>query len=400
LDLRRFDALCFHYSVRLPYDQISDDVQEKIKNYLGLKVLFIQDEYNNTHRAWYWIKKLQFRIVFTVVPTNNIEKIYPRKEFPHVTFINTLTGFVPEETMVERMLVPPSQRSLVIGYRGRKLPLFYGTLGYEKYKIGQLVKRYCDDNNINCDISTSEEDRIYGAQWTDFLRTCRASLGSESGSNYFDWDGSAESEIARYKKANPYASDSEVYQNLIQPQEFERLMNQISPRIFETIMARSVLVLYEGSYSDIIIPEKHYITLKKNGSNLPEIFELLNNANFVDSMTNQAYEDIIGKGSYSYRSFVNTVDNVLDLHAEESLKCGALADVVIHESVLVERSQEVTTRPLRKLVSYTPEQSIGYQIKWIVKNKIVNFFAPLYRLLPPQIKLFLIKVLRKRLIRA
>ncbi len=76
-----------------------------------------------------------------------------------------------------------------MGCRGRNLPLEYGRLGQEKVLIGKLVRTYCKSNGLYCDIEWTEENRIYGPIWYDFMASCRSMLGSESGSNVFDWDG-------------------------------------------------------------------------------------------------------------------------------------------------------------------------------------------------------------------
>ena len=47
VDLSRFDAVLFHYCLRLPYDQVSEEAANALAAYPGLKVLFIQDEYDS-----------------------------------------------------------------------------------------------------------------------------------------------------------------------------------------------------------------------------------------------------------------------------------------------------------------------------------------------------------------
>ena len=105
-----------------------------------MKFLFIQDEYDHTHRAWHWIKELGIQVVFTTVPPKSIEKIYPTNHFPDTRFVNVLTGYVSEDPVLAGAIIPPSQRSLIIGYRGRALPIHYGLLGQEKAQIGKMVK--------------------------------------------------------------------------------------------------------------------------------------------------------------------------------------------------------------------------------------------------------------------
>lgn len=312
INLNLFDAVCIHFSIRLPFDQISSSLEQAFMAFRGLKFLFIQDEYDFTKRAWYWINKLGIQLVFTCVPFDGIETVYPKLEFPHTRFVSNLTGYVPELLPPVDSLTMPSERSLVIGYRGRPLPVRYGQLGIDKVRIGRTVKLYCDHNSIDSDISWSERDRIYGQAWYEFVASCRAMLGTESGSNVFDWDGDLQSKIVNYTKTHIQPTNREIYENVVRPMEINGLMNQVSPRIFEAIASRTVLVLYEGKYSSIIRPYEHFIPLKRDGSNLDEVFGLLNNDSFVDSMSESAFQDVIASGKYSYSLYSKMLDDELN----------------------------------------------------------------------------------------
>ncbi len=313
LDLKTFDAIGIHFSVRLPFNQISISVEKSLKDFDGLKFLFIQDEYDYTQRTWYWIRNLGIKLVFTAVPQASIETVYPNAEFPHTRFVTNLTGYAPATLPPTQDLPPPSERTLMVGYRGRPLPIRYGQLGIEKISIGQIVKNYCDQYHIKNDIAWSEKARIYGSQWYDFIVSCRSMLGSESGSNVFDWDGTLNKAIEKYCKENPKASDDDVYIDIIRPIEIDGLINQISPKIFEAIASRTVLVLFEGEYSGVIRPEEHFIALKKDGSNMEHVVSLLKNNPYIDAMTDRAWQDIILSGKYSYKSFLSMVDKEIEL---------------------------------------------------------------------------------------
>lgn len=316
IDLSRFDAVGVHFSLRLPFDQIPLPVVNELQDFRGLKFLFIQDEYDNTHHAWNWIQRLGFHIVFTVVPEQSVGRIYPPDRFPNTKFVSVLTGYVPISSETEDEFIPPSKRSLVVGYRGRKLPLRYGALGFEKVLIGQMVAKYCKQNSIPHDIAWDEESRIYGDKWYEFLCSCRSMLGTESGSNIFDWSGDIDALLLSYKKNHPYTSDKEIYQAILAPREIDGVMNQISPKIFEAIAARTVLVLFEGAYSGVLCPERHYISLKKDGSNIDHVFELLGDDDYVDRLVDTAFKDIISSRRYSYEKFVNDVDDHLSRNFE------------------------------------------------------------------------------------
>jgi hypothetical protein len=285
--------------------------------------------------------------VFTVVPELGIETVYPKSEFPNTRFVTNLTGYVPEKLPATSELPMPSQRSLMVGYRGRPLPIRYGQLGVEKIDVGRIVKLYCDQHNIRNDIAWSEESRIYGHGWYEFVISCRSMLGSESGSNVFDWDGNLAEEIAAYKDARPNATDSDIYRDLIRGKEIDGLMNQLSPRVFEAIASRTVLVLFEGEYSGVIKAWEHFVPLKKDGSNLPEVMQKLADGAFVDWLVENAYRHVIASGMYSYRAFVQMVD------AEISVGCAAISagTSISHESgedlLLHGQPTTITTRPIR-----------------------------------------------------
>ena len=88
-------------------------------------------------------------------------------------------------------------------------------------------------------------------------------------------------------------------------------MNQISPKFFEAIRLRTALVLFEGKYSDLVAPDTHYIPLKKDYSNIDDVFAKLEDFDLLESLTSRAYRDIVESGRYSYRSFVGEVDQLI-----------------------------------------------------------------------------------------
>jgi hypothetical protein len=318
VDLSKFDAVVIHYCLRMPYDQVSPAAAERLAAYTGAKVLFMQDEYENTHRAWHWIHRLGIHLVFTVVPKEHVADIYPPAKFPGVRFVSNLTGYVPEGLSGDNQLRPPSGRALLVAYRGRPLPIRYGQLGREKVEIGRLVRDYCERRGLPCDIAWSEEARIYGDRWYPFIASCRSMLGSESGSNVFDWDFTLQDRIEAYRLRNPGCDDEQVYQDVVEPLEMPGVMNQVSPRVFEAIAFRTVLVLFEGSYSGVVEPWKHYIPLRKDGSNLDEVFARLHDGAFVDAMAQRAWDDVIGSGRYSYPRWVAMTDAEIEAVASST----------------------------------------------------------------------------------
>lgn len=309
-NLELMDVIVIHYSVRISLkNYISPEVAKQIALFKGLKILFIQDEYENTYQAHEWIKKLGIQVVFTCVPDSFIHDVYPFEQFKNVKFINNLTGYIPEN-LLNSPIIPLSTRKYHIVYRGRKLPYWYGDLGMEKYEIGIKMKEICEVKGISADIESQDEKRIYGNKWYDFLCSGRATLGTESGANIFDFDLSLRTSIEKKIQKNPDYSYEEAKKDFLKDDGRIR-MNQISPKIFQAITCKTALILYEGRYSNILIPDKHYIELKKDWSNIEDVLKKVSDLNYLEDIIERAYKDIVVSGKYSYKEFIGIFDNVV-----------------------------------------------------------------------------------------
>jgi hypothetical protein len=292
-DLVYFDAVVLHYSVRVCFPgRLSASFTQALQSYQGLKVLFIQDEYDHTNVARQAIRDLGIGLVFTCVPEESIAKVYPPAQFPGVRFVNVLTGYVPIELSQMKAFAPIRQRRVLIGYRGRNLGYWYGDLGQEKQLIGQRMKEICAAHGLTTDIAWEEKDRIYGNGWFDFLGQCKATLGTESGANVFDFDGTLIESIQRELRRDPSISYQEIRDKYLCDCEGQILMNQISPKVFEAIACRTALVLFEGRYSGVLEANTHYIPLKKDFSNVDDVLAKLQDDNLLEAMTERAYADI------------------------------------------------------------------------------------------------------------
>ena len=308
-----FDVVVIHYSIRLSYDWfISKYYAEALNKYEGLTILFAQDEYDNTETLRNWIEYLGVNIVFTCVPQDSVESVYPNSRFPNVKFIQTITGFVPIYLQQKKCFKPMNERQFSIGYRGRELPYRYGNLGREKLLIAQKMKQLCKINQVSCDIEWQDSKRVYGQDWYNFMENCKATLGTESGSNIFDDYGEIQESIELEAKINPDMSYEEIHSKYLVNHENKIIMNQISPRIFEAISLKTALVLFEGKYSNIVLPDIHYIPLKKDFSNVDEVFCKLEDIEYISKLTERAYQDIVASGLYSYQNFIRNFDNLLE----------------------------------------------------------------------------------------
>jgi len=304
-DLNDFDVIFHNYCARLCFEgYVSSDYLEKLKKFSGLKVISVQDDGDRTstlHRA---IRECGFHVLITAVPEDTLNYGYPAEQLPNVEIFKAYTGYVPENfSEIQKYILPLKDRPILLGYRGRDIGARYGKLGFYKFEIGRRMQEICEARGLKHDISMREEDRIYGMDWYAFTGRCRAVLGTESGSNVWDFDGSIERRLqelnsklgrpATYEEFLPFIEDVEKHSNI----------GEISPRHFEAAVLKTPMVLFRGRYSDILEPWIHYIPLEKDFSNVDDVFHALEDFDLLEKITARTYQDLVTSGQYTYKAF-------------------------------------------------------------------------------------------------
>lgn len=314
LDLDEFDVVVIHYSIKIiSEDHLAPAFREQIRRFQGLKVQFIQDEYRSVNDFTDLMRDLGIQVLYTLVAEPERSRLYDEARLPGVVKLTTLAGFVPSGLVAHETL-PLARRPLDIGYRGRTVPYWLGVLGQEKAWIGQEMRVRAASYGLRCDIGWAEEDRIYGRRWIEFVASCRATLGTESGASITDFDGSIERRAKAYLLEHPKADFHDVHRTLLRPYEDNLRVTAISPRVFEAAALRTALVLFPGKYSGMIEPWVHYIPLAKDYSNLDQVVEKVRDVEFLEAITERAYRDLIASGRYSQPAFAQEFDEVLLKH--------------------------------------------------------------------------------------
>jgi hypothetical protein len=312
LDLDRFDVLVIHYSNYFASELHFDArARERIRDFPGLKVLFLQDEYREVDAVVSRIREVGIDVLFTCLPEDEIEKVYPAERLPGLTRINTLTGFVPEDLVAVNM-PPISDRPIDVGFRSRKVPYWLGELGREKWEIVTKFAAAAKGSGLVTDLSYEEHDRLYGADWLKFFRACKSMLGTESGASVIDFTGEIQRSVEEYVSARPEAGFDEVSERFLRPHEGRIHFNQISPRCFEAAALRTAMVLYEGKYSGVLEPWRHFIPLRKDFGNFSDVLRAIRDTAGLQRMVDRTYREIALNAKYSYRTFVERFDTVVE----------------------------------------------------------------------------------------
>lgn len=310
LDLHQFDVVVIHYTIAIGWlreHYLSDSSIQRIREFPGLKALFIQDEYRAVNALHESLRALKMDVIFTCVPQSEVEKVYPSEALPGMSKVSNLTGYVPE-ALIQTQVPSTAARQIDVGYRTRKPPYWLGELAYEKWRIAELFKEKAADSGLTLNLSYQEAERLYGPAWTQFVSNCKSMLGVESGSSVFDFDGTLQSAVESYVESHPEATFEEVQKKFLLPYEGLIRYNQISPRSFEAAALRTVMVLYEGDYSGILKPWRHYIPLRRDFSNYPEVLAALRDPDKLQEIATTAYREIACNEAYSYKAFIARFD--------------------------------------------------------------------------------------------
>ncbi|MHC4911325.1 MAG: hypothetical protein ACYTF9_16610, partial [Planctomycetota bacterium] len=188
-DFTPYDVVLIFWSVYLLSGDISPPVMDAIAESRATKVLFLQDEYREVRQINGLMRRLGVQHMFSCAEASEHEALYPRSEIPSLEAVHTvLTGYVPRY-LERRRLRLDADRPIDVGYRSRHVPSYLGDLGRQKVIIADRFRAAAAEHGLRCDISIREEDRIYGAGWIRFTRSCKYTLGTPSGASVIDLTG-------------------------------------------------------------------------------------------------------------------------------------------------------------------------------------------------------------------
>ena len=315
LEKLHFDAVVFHYSLfGMGAYQLGpgwERWEEWIASTNARRVAFFQDEHFNVQRRHDFIERNRVDLVFTCVTPMDFEATYGQAA-RSPALVSNLPGYVSDR-MVEQARkyeVKRADRPIDVGYRGRPLAPYMGKGSLEKTAIAEEFVRKAAGSGLRLDIDTSEEGRLYGPAWTKFVCSCKAMLGVESGVSVFDLDGVVYAEYLRRLEENPQLKLEDLA-DVLAPYEDKIHYRTISPRHFEAAASRVLQVLFEGDYSGVMEPMRHYIPLKKDFSNIDFVLAAMHDEELAGEICENAYRDLIVSGDYSYSRLITEFDQSL-----------------------------------------------------------------------------------------
>jgi len=389
LNLNKFDVLVIHYTLAIGYMRehfLSDHTLKRIRDFKGLKVVFIQDEYRSVNKVLAALNYLNVDILFTCVPDSEINKVYSSGQLPKTLKINTLTGYVPQ-SLLKRKTTPMKNRPIDVAYRTRKPPFWLGELGFEKWQIADRFIENTEKANLFFDISYEESKRIYGEKWIEFVSSAKTMLGVESGASVFDFSGGLQEKVDEFVAINSGVTFKEVQELFLMPYEGKIKFNQISPRCFESAALKTVMILYEGYYSGILKPWRHYIPLKKDFSNISQVINAIKDHKLLESIADTTFNEIAMNSKYSYAGFVKQFDEVVQkIHFERHGTLVGKNFNFFEYSLSLFSSprylfQYIFTRSLQRLLLGTKLRRLIFSLWGTIPFRFRNILRPLLRII-------------------
>jgi hypothetical protein len=274
------------------------------------KIALPQDEYDHADVLDEWLEELGVTTVFSNFDEQTGPRLYPRLR-RHANFLEALTGYIDEGAAAycaERSR-PLAERPYDLVYRAVHLPFWFGSHGQLKHRIGVAAQERAAAQGLRTDISTRPEDTIFGQGWLDFVMSGRAIVGAESGSSVLDPRGEIQHRIGDLLALEPALTFEEVDARM--PAGWDSYaFFAISPRHLEAVIARTCQVLVEGTYSGVLEPERHFVPVRRDLSDLDRALERIADPAHAEEIANRAYDDVYVNGTWTTDDFARRLRDV------------------------------------------------------------------------------------------
>lgn len=139
-------------------------------------------------------------------------------------------------------------------------------------------------------------------------------LGSESGSNAFDFDQAIEQKRASLQAVAGRPAEYADLADFVAAFEEPFDCGQISPRVFECALMKTPMILFRGNYSGALQAGVHYIALEKDFSNARDVIDQVSNLDHLQGFAERAHVDLIGSGRYSYNELTSSIAEAIGEH--------------------------------------------------------------------------------------
>ena len=187
-------------------------------------------------------------------------------------------------------------------------------------------------------------------------------------------------------------SQEDVKQRFFAAVDWRVVIDTVSPRTFEAAAFRCTLVQHEGGYAEILDPERHYIRVRRDYSNIQDVVDRMRDRAYCQHLAENTYRDLIASRLYSYQTFAAQFDRRLTAHIGRPATRRPVSalkfyttNFIKHRQAIVPRGDRFTVLPSKKLaldiwrrcLSRVPRGRFGAVIDRLIDNPN-DFFVKAY----------------------
>ena len=291
LTLRRYDLVVVSHAAA------GDDMTALLRSAHWLRrrrgklVMFIGNEYDLLDEKIGFIEAVGAEFICSQLPTPAARYLY--RECGGSRILSMPHAFNPKVYQPRG----GTERPVDIGFIGDVYWPFVGDR-----ERTDLIEAFEQDGarwGLKCQI---RKQRIARAEWAEFLNTCKGTIGAESGTYYLNDRGRLLAAAREYNLLQrPEASFDEVFEKFYRGQPREVSGKSISSRHFEPIGTKTCQILLEGEYNGVLAPDEHYISVRKDRSNLDEAVRRFRDEGYRQTIVERAYEHVMANHTYAHR---------------------------------------------------------------------------------------------------
>ena len=168
----------------------------------------------------------------------------------------------------------------------------------ERTDIVQFFVEHGAERGLTCDIRHTRMPREI---WAGFLRSCHAVIGAESGTYFLQRDSAALKCAKQMVKADPSVAFDAVLARCFTGARGAVNGKAVSSRHFEPIGTMTCQLLVEGRYNDLLRADEHYISVRRDLSNIDDSIARMQDPEYRGQITTCAYEHVMANHTYAHR---------------------------------------------------------------------------------------------------
>jgi hypothetical protein len=199
--------------------------------------------------------------------------------------------FLPNGGLDPAVFAPEASwadRQIDVGFRAYETPWYLGH--DEKRDLADRCIALAPGLGLTIDVSMDPRDRFDERGWARFLNRCKAVLGAEAGTDYFELTDATRNRVNHFVATHPGASRDEVFRRFFADYRDRVSGRMLASRHIEAAGTKTLQILVEGSYGGVFEAGVHYVPVRRDASNLADAMEQLRDPRHCGAIVERAYD--------------------------------------------------------------------------------------------------------------